>query len=117
MNNQPSLFDAPTGRQLAEQGIRQSVEHADAVEPTWSERAFKILWTYALTHVTFTVEEVKDHAYANGLPRPPAEGAWGSPTRRAIKQGIIRFDSYRESKNASRHNCPVKVWRSQNYGA
>ncbi len=112
------LFDyQPTGRQLADEGMTAAVEHADAVEPSWSDDALKAIWRYALTNAVFAIEDVKEHAYANGLPEPPAGGSWGAPTKKAAKQGYIRRDGYRVSTNPSRHAQDVKLWRSQIYGA
>lgn len=106
------LAQKPTGEQLAKQGMLRSTTHADAESPGWSSFAFDALLRYAETHQFFTIEQLKDWAYFNGLPVPPAPGAWGGIARRGIKEKIIIFDSYRESRNPSQHMKPVRVWRS-----
>ena len=115
MPQQDDLFGGPSGRELAEEGIRKSVEHAEDVVPEWRERAFDWVQKYAQWHRSLTIEDVKALAYERGLERPPAEGAWGAITIRARKAGIIRFDTYRESANASQHMKPVRVWHSLVY--
>ena len=106
------LAHKPTGAQMAEQGIFRSAKHAETSSPGWANFAFDALLKYARTHQSFTIEQLKDWAYFNGLATPPAPGSWGSVTRRAIKAKVIVFDCYRESKNPSQHAKPVRVWRS-----
>lgn len=99
------------GRQLADEGGRRALSHAERENMTWGERAYRAILYCAERHPFITIEEVKAFAYSRGLPRPPAEGAWGPVTKRAIKADVITFERYCDSKNASQHGKPIKVWR------
>jgi hypothetical protein len=106
---------APTGQQLAEKGIAESAAHAERVEPKWSDQAYGFLERWARDNLTFTIERVRDWAYNNGLAEPPAPGAWGHVVRRAQSKGLIFFDRYETSQNATQHCKPVRVWLSYRY--
>ncbi|MBA3599494.1 MAG: hypothetical protein H0W40_19310 [Methylibium sp.] len=94
-------------------GMALAVEHADQVEPAWSDRAFAILGEYvADTSADFTIEDVRVVAEAMGLPRPPDCRAWGAIARRGHRAGLIvpteRFISSNDPKS---HRGPNRVWR------
>lgn len=99
--------------QLALDGMERSTAHAERVCPSWTSAAFKAILEYAANcNEPFMIEDVRKVAYDAGLPRPPAEGAWGTPTKRAAAQGIIQFVGYEKSANATQHGKPCKVWRA-----
>ncbi len=101
----------PTGRDLAEEGMARAEDHAERVEPKWGAQAYDRFTAYCANGGYVTVEAIKAWAYDTGLPKPPAEGAWGAVTRRAVRDGVIVFHEFTESQNASQHMKPVRVWR------
>jgi hypothetical protein len=100
-----------TGQQLAEEGGRRALAHAELHNMAWGDRAYRALLFLRRGRTEFTVEQVKPEAYARGLPVPPAEGAWGPITKRLVREGRIEFSRYMDSRNPSQHGKPVKVWR------
>lgn len=97
---------------LAQQGIERSAKRQHAIDPYWSELAYKFLLAYAAEHPScFSVELVKAHAYANGLSKPANDSAWGSVVRRATREHRIVYAGLEPSVNASRHGAPIRLWR------
>lgn len=111
------LFDfadsrGPTAQELADDGMARAVDHADAVEEGWSERAYKLLCRYATEHSEFMTEDVRVWAHQIGLPKPPDGRAWGAVTLRAVKASIIYCHHYRKTRIPPAHATPRPVWRS-----
>lgn len=107
------VLPRPTARELAEEGMNRAADHADQVEPRWSDRAYEMLEGYALAHFEFMTEDVRVWAHEEGLPKPPDGRAWGAVTHRAIVAGLIRCDRYRKTRIPPAHATPRPVWRSQ----
>ncbi len=106
----------PTARDLAEEGMNRAVEHADAEEPGWSERAYRLLFAYAEAHPLFATEDARTWAHnEGGLPLPPDGRAWGAVTNRAVRAGLIVRDHYRPTRIPPAHASPRPVWRSRIY--
>lgn len=105
----------PTAQDLANDGMARAVEHADAVEGDWSERAYQMLLDYALNHFEFMTENVRVWAHERGLPTPPDGRAWGAITVRAVRDKIIIRDRYQFTRIPPAHSTPRPVWRSQLY--
>lgn len=102
-----------SGEQLALDGMACAEAHANRVHYNWSAEAERHIIAYAMAAKgPFSIEQVRRIAYATGLDRPPAEGAWGAPTKRLVKRGVIEFAGYQTSANASQHCKPVKLWTS-----
>jgi hypothetical protein len=99
------------GRRLADDGGRRALTHAELQTMSWGDRAYRALLHFMERRPVFTIEQVKDYAYGKGLPKPPAPGAWGPVTKRAIRAGRLTFERFTESANATQHGKPVKVWR------
>lgn len=88
MNQQALDFDAARARRDA--GIASSTQHADDDAPGWCDRAFDLLCIYASQQPTpWTCETFRPWAYAQGLPVPAEERAWGGITQRALRRGVI----------------------------
>lgn len=112
--SQLPLFDGLTpmavidGRALKEEGMQKAVDHANAVTPDWSEQALQMLERFPQQR--FMVEELREWAYAQGLPRPPSERAWGGVTAKARKLGLIMHGGYQSVKNPKAHCTPASCW-------
>lgn len=114
--DQPDLF-VPTAQELADQGMARAVEHADAVEDGWSERAYAYLLYFARTNYEFMAEEVRTAAHQEGLPLPPDGRAWGAVIVRGTADKIITSSgTYRKTRIPPAHSTPRTVWRSNVYG-
>lgn len=110
------LFDFANTRDLARDGMARAVEHADRVEPSWSDRASDILHRYALTNPEFMAEDVRVYAHKiEQLPSPPDPRAWGAVVNTAVRQGLIARDRYELTKIPPAHATPRPVWRSLIY--
>jgi hypothetical protein len=99
----------------AAQGMTRAAEHADRIEPGWSDRAYDMLEGYALCHFEFMTEDVRVWATEEGLPPPPDGRAWGAVTLRAVRNKVIVCDRYRPTRIPPAHSTPRPVWRSQLY--
>lgn len=106
---------APTTRELALEGMTRAVDHADRIEPGWSERAYRMLLQYAASHFEFMTEDVRTWAHDAGLPQPPDSRAWGAVTLRAVKARLLIRDRYRKTRIPPAHACDRPVWRSPLY--
>lgn len=99
-----------TGKQLRDEGIKQSTQTADSVYPNWTEEAYEFLVEYALEHKKFMVEDVR--LASNGtIPIPPSKRAWGGVVVKAAKSGLIEREGFRHVKNEKAHRTPATYWR------
>lgn len=97
---------------LRDEGIDTAAAHADAVQPEWTEQAFAFLRLYLELNATFTTEDVR-MAARGVVPEPPDRRAWGSVTRRAVKEKLIERSGFTEAKDPRVHCNIVAVWRSK----
>lgn len=106
--SQQDLF---SGEELRDKGIQQAVDHANRVEPKWSEMAYSYLKIYILIphHTEFMAEDVRKYG-KHYIPEPPSNRAWGAIFVRAAKEGLIRRKGFRNVKNAKAHCTPATVW-------
>jgi hypothetical protein len=89
-------------------GMTRAVEHADRVEPAWSERALGALQAYCLSHSEFTAEEAREALHAGGLSLPPDGRAWGAVFKRAASLGWIEKAGYAPRRCGNM--TPTIVW-------
>ena len=101
------------GFQLALVGMERASDHANRKTPGWDNHAYQAIVDYArTTDAPFMIEQVRKIAYDAGLPIPPAEGAWGTPTKRAASNGVIEFVGFKTSGNKTQHGKPCKLWKA-----
>ena len=78
-------------RNKGEVGIIRSILHAEKDSPHWADAAFSQLAVFAgRRRRPFTIENFRQYAEGHGLPVPPDRRAYGGPTQRAIRRGVIR---------------------------
>jgi hypothetical protein len=94
----------------AQMGMRRAEDHADKLEPAWSEGAYEFLIAFAIRNSEFISEDVSDAHIAAGLPQPPTLKAWGNTYKRAQKRGIIKRCG--TGKSMRRHGSDCPKWRS-----
>lgn len=107
-----------TARQLADEGMKEAADHAEAVQDGWGKTALDYVRRYASEHLLFMGEDVRSWAHSNGLPVPPSLRAWGSVITTAKRDGIIekKPDHYALTKIPPAHSTPRAVHRSRIYG-
>lgn len=105
MNKQMELAEL-----ARDDGMKRAVDHADRVEPDWSEAALQCIRDYPV-HTPFLVEDVRQWAHhKRNLPHPPDARAWGAVIKRAQAKEIIRCTGYTRAKNKSTHAGPRSQW-------
>jgi hypothetical protein len=110
------LFDfSPSAPELAAEGMQRAVDHADDVEPGWSDLAYAMLEQYAFDHFELMTEEVRAWAQDKGLAEPPTARAWGAVALRAARNRIIVKVGHRQTRNPLAHSALATVWRSEIY--
>lgn len=113
--NQPG-FDWGAARAARDAGIQTAAEHADAVMPKWSERAFDVLRCFCHRPggggEVFTSEDVRDYAKNLGLPDPPHLRAWGGVFQRAAREGLIVKAGVTTARATRVHCSIVATWRA-----
>lgn len=110
--NQPTLFDIPEAERLKEQGIQMAVDHANSVEPGWSEKAYQLLNEFLLINTgEFMAEDVRSYAAVIDFEIPPSSRAWGGVIQRAAKSGIIKQVGFGKTKNVKAHRTPAAIWK------
>ena len=102
----------PTGSPSAEAraGANRAEARAERAVTGWAETAYTYLRGYAARHSRFLAEEVRAAAAQDGVPVPPAPGAWGNIFKRAAREKLIQKDGYAPSKQASTHGKAAVVW-------
>lgn len=108
---QTKLFE-PSGEELRNHGIQQSVDHANEKEENWSDMAFEHFKKYAQYHLTFMTEDVREYANGLGFPIPPSKRAWGAVVLRAKKEKIIKHAGFGQVKNPKAHRANASIWKS-----
>lgn len=101
-----------TAMELAMEGARRALDHANAVEQNWGDLAFQFFKLYAQAHTLFQTEDVRVWSYKNGLPHAPDGRAWGAIALEAKRAKIIVCDSYANTKVKPAHAAPRAVWKS-----
>lgn len=92
-------------RAARDEGMAAALAHAQEVDESWPERAFRHLIDYAETHDTFISHDVTE-----GLPSPTDDRSWGPIFKRAAKVGIIKRAGFGVSHR--RHLSPTILWQS-----
>jgi len=105
---QKKLFD---GDYFAQVGMDQAEDHANEVEPNWSQQAYDFLLKYCKTNSQFMAEDVREAA--DGIvPKAPTSRAWGGIFRKAAFNGLIHRLGYQKVKNIKAHSTPATFWGS-----
>lgn len=98
-----------TGAELRDKGIKQAIDHADAVHDQWSERAYRFLKQFIETHDQFTSEDVRLGS-AGVVPDPPDDRAWGGVIGRGKRSGLIKKNGFGYAKDPKAHCRPAQIW-------
>lgn len=101
-------------RQKRDEGISRAKDHADAVSPGWSEKAYELFKTWLSgwpSGFCFQIEGFRVSAKARGLEDPPTARAFGSLAVRAKKEGLIKSNGQKPTASASAHRCYANEWQ------
>lgn len=85
--------------------IRLVSDNNERQNKGWAERAYEFIKSVPTQE--FITEEVRDHAYANGLERPHDDRAWGHVMKKAAANGLIVHAGYAPAPKAHHRPCPV----------
>ncbi len=92
-------------RLVRDEGMAQALAHAQEVDESWPERAFRHLIDYAEVNACFISHDVTE-----GLPSPTDDRSWGPIFVRAARTGIIKRVGFGVSHR--RHASPTPLWES-----
>lgn len=107
---QQLTLDYGAAQRAAELGMRRAIDHADRIEPGWSEQALIALLHFAARTDQFTAEEARRHVHADGLSLPPDGRAWGAVFKRAAARRHIRKIGY--APRVCGNMTPTIVWQT-----
>ena len=102
-------LDIFTSQNLRDKGIQQAINHADEVQPLWSEQAYNCLLNYIRYNDEFMTEDVRE-ASKNQLSEPPSARAWGGIIVKAVKCGLIYRKGFKNVSNVKAHCTPASIW-------
>jgi hypothetical protein len=91
-------------------GMQRAVEHADAVDLFWSERAYGHVMDFCRTKITFLTEDARAFAEGRGLQAPPDGRAWGAVMQRAARNGLMKKAGYAPAKSSNL--SPKVLWEA-----
>jgi len=100
-----------TGKELRDEGIKKSLEHADEKIENWSKSAYDFLKEFAKSNKQFLVEDVR-LASAGVVDEPPSKRAWGGVIVMARKNGVVKKIGYKEVSNPLAHRTPATLWET-----
>ena len=104
-------LDLDSVRVRRDVGIQRAVDHADDVDPTWSERAYAFLQKFLRNEPgAFLTEDVALGSLRDGLSPPPDGRAWGGVIQRAAKRGAIRKVGYAPARTSNL--SPKVLWEA-----
>jgi hypothetical protein len=98
---------------LAQSGAAAAAAKADRIHADWSDRAFEAFRAYAMSHATFTTEDVR--AASPSVPAPPDARAWGRVALQAKGKGICEVKETARSRLKHAHCRHINVWQSNVY--
>lgn len=98
-------------RQLASDGARRAVEHANRELFGWEDEALGWVREAVKRMHSFTTGYVRDIATLGGFRDAPDSRAWGAVMRRAAKEGVVRATNrFANTNRRSSHGRPERVW-------
>lgn len=113
-DDQPDLFELRAARDA---GIDLATDHAEAVDPGWTDRAVALLDVYAdLRPSGFTTLELRTWAREVYGFVGVTNWAWGGVLTRAQKLGLVKQVGARAVGDSTSHLKLSPVWRRPGLG-
>lgn len=105
-------LDYTKASEARNQGIDQSISHANEVNPGWSEKAYNKLKEFlTIFSDPFQAEEVRSFAAVDDeFPDPPNNRSWGGVFLKAANAGLIRKIGSQNTKAVKSHCTPAALW-------
>lgn len=106
-------LDYTKAAEARDAGIEQAVQHADAMNIGWSEKAWEMFqeWLSGWPKgFRFQIETFRASAGARGLPHPPTARAFGQIAVRGRKEGLIRSNGQKPTTGVTAHRCYSNEW-------
>lgn len=100
-------------RKERDKGMAVAEDHANAVVPGWSEKAFRIFQEWLSgwpAGYKFTIEQFRQIAMIRGLEDPPHNRAFGSLAVKAKTMGLIKTNGTVKVKNPKAHCANAAQW-------
>jgi hypothetical protein len=95
-----------------EKGIKKAIDHANAVSPNWSDRAYDLLKIYVGGKQEKFLAEDFRAAIKGQIEDPPSSRAYGGVIAKAAHAGLIRKVGHATVKSVTAHNCLATLWLS-----
>ena len=93
-----------------DKGIKKSIDHANAVNHDWSEKAYACFKLFLKWRAgNFMCEDFRTFSKAL-LPEPPSLRAYGHVIVRAAREKLIKQVGYAKVSNARAHMANSAVW-------
>lgn len=93
-----------------DEGIRQSAEHAEGLEPGWGENAYRLLCEFVTKHQgPFTSLDFRCFLHSRHFPVPVPK-ALGAVFKNAARARVIKRVGFVPS--VERHGSPVPLWEA-----
>ena len=112
--NQMSIFDAPTGKQLRDAGIKQVTTH----NSEWAADVVRLMGIdFALlpTDCLFTGEDFHQWMDNRGIEQPAHANAWaaviGSQFRRWLREGVIEEAGAVIAQRPKAHRRLIRLYK------
>lgn len=103
--------DVQAERLARERGQRLAADHANRVDPGWSDRAYEFLFQFVASRAQpFRTEDVREAARLAGFAPPPDARAWGLVVTRAVRAKVIQRIGYGPRQSAGTHMGPTSIW-------
>ncbi len=103
--------DVQAERLARNRGAERAADHADRVQPGWSDQAYEFLFQFVATHrKPFMTEDVRQAATLAGFAPPPDARAWGLVVTRAARANLIKRVGFGPRKSAGTHMGPTSIW-------
>jgi hypothetical protein len=99
------------GKKARDKGIAKAIRHADAVSPTWSDRAYAYLQAYlSRQREPFQTESFR-YWVEGRLEEPPNKRAFGSVILRAANAGLIEKVGIKPVTNPKANMAFAALWQ------
>lgn len=106
-------LDIDKARQERDKGIQQAVDHANAVNKEWFEKAYKMFKEWLSGWPSgheFMIEDFRLSAEIRGLKKPPSARAYGAIAVKAKKENLIVSYETAKTRGKSAHRANANKW-------
>lgn len=103
-------FDFEAAEKARDYGIQKAVDHANAVNDNWSERAYDLLKEFINSNKVFKCEDFRMWC-CDKIEQPPSLRAFGGIIMKAAKAGLIEKVGIEAVSNVKAHMANAGVWR------